>query len=255
MKKYFKVVILTLLFIALTIGNVSAADSCKVTLSADRTNLKKGETTKVKISISGITDIDDGIIQIVGQLEYDQDIFEIIYENDPDLEEELGLDEIKDDYELDTLKIAYYNEDDWCILVGEVEGSDGAILIGETVGDPVKTSQTIGSIQFKVKKDTSSTENIILSSLSVIDPSAQDYELTSEPTAKIVISSVGSEDPEDPEEPVQNTQKPQNTQQENTSANEAAPYTGVKEVSPLIFAVAVIAIMGFAGVIRYKGIE
>ena len=253
MKKYFKIIILTLLFIAMFIGNVCAADSCKVTLSADKTNLKKGETTKIKINLSNITNIDDGIIQIIGQLEFDQDLFEIVYVNDPDIEEELDLDTIKDEYDFDDLKIAYYNEDDWCLLVGEVEDANGLILIGETIGDPVKSSQTIGSIQFKVKKDASSTESITLSSLSVIDPSFDDYEIEAEPTAKIKISSVGTEEPEEPEEPQQPAKN--NTKNENTSANEAAPYTGAKEVSPLIFAVAVIAIMGFAGVIRYRGIK
>ena len=252
MKKYIKLIILTLLFIAISIGSVCAADACKVTLSADKTNLKKGETTKIKISLSNITEIDDGVTQIVGQLEYDQDIFDIVYVDEDDLEEDLDLDTVKEEYGLDSLKIAYYNEDDWCILIGEIADADGAVLIGETIGDPVKTSQTIGSIQFKVKKDTSSTENITLSSLTVLDPSYQDYELTAEPIAKITISSVGTvEDPEDPEEP----QQPKNTQKENTSVNEAVPYTGAKEVSPAIVILAVIAIIGCAGVVRYRGIK
>ena len=119
MKKSIKIFLVIILFIILTINNSIYAveeDVCKVVLSANKTDLKAGDTVEISVKLSNIT-LENGITYIVGQLDYSQDVFEIVYEDDSVIEDAIDLDEMRDDLGYETLKVAYFDEDGWYLLL------------------------------------------------------------------------------------------------------------------------------------------
>ena len=138
---------------------------------------------------------------------------------------------------------------------GEVDDANGATLIAETYGDPVKSSTSIGTIKLKVKKDvSSSTETITISSISVID-AEENYDLSEEASVKLTINTENSTNDESKNDSQVGNKNANNNQQKATTSNEPAPYTGVKEVTPIIFVVGIIATMAFIRFIKYKDIK
>ena len=119
MKKSIKIFLVIILFIILTINNSIYAvegDVCKVVLSANKTDLKAGDTVEISVKLSNIT-LENGITYIVGQLDYSQDVFEIVYEDESVIEDAIDLDEMRDDLGYETLKVAYFDEDGWYLLL------------------------------------------------------------------------------------------------------------------------------------------
>lgn len=119
MKKSIKIFLIIALFIILTINNSIYAveeDVCKVVLSANKTDLKAGDTVEISVKLSNIT-LENGITYIVGQLDYSQDVFEIVYEDESVVEDAIDLDEMRDDLGYETLKVAYFDEDGWYLLL------------------------------------------------------------------------------------------------------------------------------------------
>ena len=264
-----KILVISLLFvIILSIGSVWAAnDVCKFNVSSNKTKATKGDTITLNLGLDDVTGVTGGIFRFVAQMEYNQDMFEIGYIEDEEIEEEIDLESLREEFGVESLKIAFYDDEGWCLLIGDIEGANGAIIIGETSGDPVESSEDIGTIKLKVIDDEASTEEIIFSEISVIDSSRKDYEISAKSKASIKISnsttdegtsgsqSESGNNKNNAKNNANNNNNANKNINPNTPANEAAPYAGTKEVAPIIFAVALIATIGFAGVIKYKGIE
>lgn len=163
---------------------------------------------------------------------------------------------------------------------GEIEDSDGAALVGENLGDPTESSTTIAKIKLKVKQDvTEAEETVALSSLSVIDNTEENsYDLTEGSSIDFTITKKTSNEAQQSGSIQDNTNKNTNVntgnqasntagnistggQTKNTNANEPstsnspAPYTGVEEVTPIIFVVAIITIFTLIRLKKYKDIK
>ena len=152
---------------------------------------------------------------------------------------------------------------DGAYYYGEVDDADGAVLIAETAGTPDKSSVTIGSIKLKVKSNAiTTTEAISLSEISVLDDAEEVYEIDDASDINITINAISNSETETEaaEEQSKNENTNENIGKLNTynsasTANQSAPYTGVEDVAPIIFAVTVIAIVAFIGIIKYREIK
>ena len=119
MKKSIKIFLIMVIFFVLAVNNSIYAveeDVCKVEISANKTNLKAGDTVEISVKVSNIT-LENGITYIIGQLDYSQDVFEIVYEDDSVIEDAIDLDEMREDLGYETLKVAYLDEDGWYLLL------------------------------------------------------------------------------------------------------------------------------------------
>ncbi len=254
MRKITKVMLLIVFLIGILISNICYADSeaCDVKITSDKTKLNAGDVVTLSVKLSNVN-IEDGISAIVGELDYDQEIFDIVYETDSDIEDAIDLETQKEEYELDNLKVVYYNEDGWYLCLAEIEDADGATIEGLTLGDPVTSSETIGTIKLKVKSTAKATTTEIgFGELYVLDDAEEPYEITTEPSVSLTIASTTNE-------PTTNKNTNINTNTEKvyngTTANTAAPYAGSKEVTPIILIVTIIAIITLGKVIKYKDIK
>ena len=82
MKKISIIIICSILFINILTMNVNAADEvCKASISSDKTELGKGDIVTINVLISNITNT-AGIGQFSGILEYSDDVFELVTEED-----------------------------------------------------------------------------------------------------------------------------------------------------------------------------
>ena len=117
MKKSIKILfIVTLFIILLSNTKIYAADkAAKVTLTPNKTKLNIGDTVSIDIKLSNIT-VTNGISYVLGRLEYSQDIFEVVYEDINNIDN-IDLDELANEYELEEIKVASYDEDGWCLLL------------------------------------------------------------------------------------------------------------------------------------------
>ena len=133
------------------------------------------------------------------------------------------------------------------------------MLIAENVGEPDTSSVTLGSIKLKVK-DTAitTTETISLTDVNVLDEAEETYEIDDATDVSITINAVSSSGGNTNKKSSTNTNTEtdkENTYNPSTTANQSAPYTGVEDVMPIIFAVAVITIIAFIGIIKYRDIK
>ena len=117
MKKSIKILCIIVLFIILSINNnIYAADKvAKVSLSPNKTKLNIGDTVTVDVKLSNIT-LTNGVAYALGQLEYNQDVFELVYEDTSSLQD-IDLDELAEEYGADKLGIASYDEDGWYLML------------------------------------------------------------------------------------------------------------------------------------------
>ena len=76
------------ILIALTTNVMAEDEACKITMSADKTTVKSGDIVTVNLLMSNINK-STGIARFGGILEYPEDIFEIVYEEDEELKEAL----------------------------------------------------------------------------------------------------------------------------------------------------------------------
>lgn len=260
MKKSIKIIfILTLSMIVLLINSTVYADSdaCKIDLSSNKTTLNIGDEIQLSIKMSNIT-TSEAIANFAGQLDYDQDVFEIEYITDSTTEENLGLSDLRNETGASDLKIAYYEEGGWYIACQEIEGADGAAIMGETTGDPATSSTTIGIIKLKVKDTaTTTTTTISLRSTSVVDVKEKTYELSKEASVNFTVNAINttiqSGTQNTTNSKIQNIATTSN-ETANSTANTSAPYTGVEEILPIIFVVAIITVVAFVKFVKYKDI-
>ena len=80
-KRNIIILLFTIILIAIATTVNAADEACKITISADKTSVKSGDTVTVNLLMSDIKK-STGIAQFFGILEYPEDIFEIIYEED-----------------------------------------------------------------------------------------------------------------------------------------------------------------------------
>lgn len=278
MKKINIIISVFIMVIIMLITKVNAADeACKITISADKTNLKSGDIVTVNLLMSDINK-STGIARIGGILEYSEDIFEIITEEDDELEEALVGTELEG-YDISVLYNGENDEDStiknpWYVLV--IKENNGSIIYASTLADPQKESQIIGKIKFKVKDDVDETP----AEISLTEMQAWDaetianneetwFDVTETSVALMVneTSSSGQTDDDiqtDGDTQIGNVQSnnEKNTQVQNiknkgTSDNIASnnvPYTGIEDTIPVIFILAIIALFAYINYKKYKNI-
>lgn len=273
MKKFLKAeaIFLILIFaISLLLNNnvYAATEECKMQLSADKTTLNIGDEVTLTVKVSDIAS-GEAIQGIVGTLNYPQDIFEIEYITDSQIEENIALSDMRTTSGIDNLKVVYYSESGWYILCGEVANSDGAALYAETTGsDPIESSQEIGTIKLKVKDSAiTTTTPIKVTDINIENAEGNTSSITTEPSVNFTVnaltSSGGSSSGNSGSSGGTSSGTKNNTgantgintSTKNTSANTSAPYTGAKEVAPIILIVTIIAVVVFIKLIKYKDIK
>lgn len=272
MKKINIIISVFIMVIIMLITKVNAADeACKITISADKTNLKSGDIVTVNLLMSDINK-STGIARIGGILEYSEDIFEIITEEDDELEEALVGTELEG-YDISVLYNGENDEDStiknpWYVLV--IKENNGSIIYASTLADPQKESQIIGKIKFKVKDDVAETP----AEISLTEMEAWDAETianneetgfeVSETSVVLMVNETSSSGQKDGGTQTGNEKKDdeknkqiQNIKNKETSdniANNNVPYTGIEDTIPVIFILAIIALFAYINYKKYKNI-
>lgn len=276
MKKINIIISLFIIIIIMLVTKVNASDeACKITISADKTNLKSGDIVTINLLMSDINK-STGIVRIGGILEYSDDIFEIITEEDDELEEALVGTELEG-YDISVLYNGENDDDStienpWYVLC--ISGNNGSIIYAFTSADPQKESQIVGKIKFKVKDDVAETP----AEISLTEMEAWDAETianneetgfeVSETSVVLMINETSNNEQTDDDVQTDNMQndkekdKIKNTQVQNiknkeTSANIAnnnVPYTGIEDTIPVIFILAIIALFAYINYKKYKNI-
>lgn len=270
MKRKSIIIICLFLFIVLLATTVNAADeACKISLSADKTTLEQGDTVTINILMSNVIKT-DGISQYYGMLEYSEDIFEIILDDDAS---------IKADYEEYTdYSILYSGRQDsdntiknpWYMILVKQEDKNGFVGSVDTkfssTVQPVKSgeSQIIGKIKLKVKSNaTGTTAKISLKDMEVFGADSTNDSTTDTPKGDAIsdasINLTIKEQTKDGTTSIKNIEENKNKQIEtkNQSANIAsneAPYTGIEDTIPVIFILAIIALFAYINYKKYKNI-
>lgn len=269
MKKISIIIACVILFIIILTVRVNAVDeACKISISADKTELKKGDTVTINVLISNVTTT-SGIGSFYGILDYPEDIFEII----PDEDES-----IKADYEEYTDYSILYSgrqddditiENPWYMILVKEENENGFIasVDSEFLEDiePVKQgeSQIVGRIKLKVKDNVASTTTakIALTEMKAFElgdsnDSSEDEDLTenelSDATLNLTIK--GTSENSGISNQNQNQNQNSNQKQEDNKAKSNVPYTGIEDIIPVVLIIIIIAILSYIGYRKYKDI-
>ena len=262
---------------------VNAEDeSCKITLSSDKTTLAPGDEVTINLLMEDITK-SSGIIEFVTLLNFSDDVFEIIFEDDEELKAELGE---------ENCEILYNGEHDtdssiknpWYLMYVEEAGIGG--ICGATIGDPQLESQIVGRIKLKVKDNATTTqETVSLLATEVVD--AENIEAgtgytISDSEIKLQITGESKDKDDSANNTVQNnntnnnisaitnktntnssiknntnsnTNKVTNTnKQTENKATQDVPYTGIEDWIPFIFIGIIISVITYINYRKYKDI-
>lgn len=234
MKKGKKIVgvMLIVLILSILIGNVYAL-SFKFNVTADKKEAKAGDEVAVKMEIADIDMGELGINAIEGILEYDDSIFEIVRREDIE------------------------TKNNWTMTYNEEAGAkEGNFLVSNIVAG-IKSSQEIGTIKFRIRKDAKQGETEIKFKGITSNDGGN---LVKEEDKKVVIKIVGEKVVEEPTntntntnilKPIDNTVVKNNTVK-NVSQNDI-PYTGGVG-SVIKVAVVLVGIAGVVAYIKYKEI-
>lgn len=141
MKKILKLSLALLVICSIMIGNVYAALSCNVSISADKTEFNKGEEFTLNVKLSNIQS-DRGVISLATTLQYDKDSLTLVK-----MEGQNG-------WETPTEGTSYNPE-------------NGKMAI--TRNGLGKTDEVIFKMTFKVKEESKQNLTISLNNLSVAD--------------------------------------------------------------------------------------
>lgn len=252
------------ILIALTTNVMAEDEACKITMSADKTTVKSGDIVTVNLLMSNINK-STGIARFGGILEYPEDIFEIVYEEDEELKEALEETELAE-YDISILYNGKKDTDltiknPWYVL--NVKENGGNLIMASTLADPQKSSQIVGRIKFKVKENVDETPaEILLTEMEALD--AETIANNGENGFKVSESSIvltvngtsSSEQPSNPptEKNVQVVQNIQNKPTNDNRANNDVPYTGIEDTIPVIFILAIISILAYINYRKYKNI-
>ena len=279
-KRNIIILLFTIVLIAIATTVNAADEACKITISADKTSVKSGDTVTVNLLMSDIKK-STGIAQFFGILEYPEDIFEIIYEEDDGLKEDL----VGTEFEKYNMSILYTGEKDtdttvknpWYVLHVKENEQNG--IFASTLSDPQKTSQIVGRIKFKVKQNIEETPaEILIKDMEAFDADAISSGATSGDKvtdANVILTVNGTSgngqqnnngqtnnnqpnntESGDTKNQIKNTQVKniENRNKNDNRANNDVPYTGIEDTIPVIFILAVIALLAYINYRRYKNI-
>ena len=272
MKKTLKIILYFLVFIILLTNSANAEDvACKISLSANKTTLNAGDELIITLSMSNVSK-ENGISDFVSVLEFSDDIFELVFEEDEELSAALENTEFKD------CKILYSGDKDtdttiknpWYLLCLEDE-EGGKAIYGSTSADPQISNQVVGKIRLKVKGNAETTKaTISITDTEVFDPEAiSKYETTGNligyeiEDSKIELQIKGKSN--NGGLPVNNSIQNNAIQKNNINidvnthvenkANQNVPYTGIEDyIIPFIFIVVIIAVLAYINYRKYKEI-
>lgn len=278
-KRNIIILIMAIILIGIATTVNAADEACKITMSADKTTVKSGDTVTVNLLMSDIKK-STGIAQFFGVLEYPEDIFEIVYEEDEGLKEDL----VGTEFEKYNMSILYTGEKDtdstiknpWYILHVKENGQNG--IFASTLSDPQKTSQIVGRIKFKVKQNIEETPaEILIKDMEAFDAddiSSGATSGTKVTDTDVVITVNGTSESGEQNNGQTNNNQPNSTESGNTKnqikntqvknienknkndnrANNDVPYTGIEDTIPVIFILAVIALLAYINYRKYKNI-
>lgn len=257
------------LFVILLTTKVNAADeACKISLSADKTTVEQGDTVTINVLISNVTK-STGIGQFYGILEYPENIFEPVLDDDTS---------IKSDYtEYANYSILYSgrqddtNKNPWYIVLVKQGNQNGFLASMDTKfssdsngAKEIKPgeSQIIGKIKLKVKDSvTGTTTKVLLSDMEVFGPETTGDTTTDTPKGDAIsdasISLTIKEPTKDGTPIVSDIPKSEVKQNQNKNANIASnevPYTGIEDTIPVIFILAIISVLAYINYKKYKNI-
>lgn len=240
----------------------AANEPCKISLSADKTTLAPGDTVTLNLTISNVTKT-NGISQFYGVLDFSDDIFEVV----PDDDESIIAD--YSDYEGYTVLYSGRQDDSalnpWYIVYVEEEGQKGIIASVDTeysnTVQAVKSgsSQVVGKIKLKVKDSATGTvAKIALTDMEAFEESSDSS--TDGDTEDTAVSDTsvsftlegGTEEPTQIQTRTEN--KTQNKIENDNKSNNNVPYTGIEDTIPVIFILAIIAILAYINYRKYKNI-
>lgn len=282
MKKISIIIIYSILFITILTMNVNAADEvCKASISSDKTELETGDTVTINVLISNITNT-AGIGQFSGILEYSEDVFELVTEED---------ESIKADYpEFINYPILYSGRQDsdtiienpWYMILVKKETQNGFVASVDTKFSedvmPVKQgeSQIVGRIRLKVKENaTANTAKITLTEMEAFElenSSSSSGDLIgnkmSDSTLNLTIKATAGNTETPNTSAVNNINEKNNngstsivkqnntqsTKQDDNKAKSNVPYTGVEDIVPILIIVLTISILSYIAYRKYKDI-
>lgn len=261
MKKISIICICLVLLTSILTTNVKAVDeACQITLTANETTLKPGDIVTIDVQMSNIMK-PSGIAQFYGILEYSNDIFEVIFDEDPELKQSLA------GTEYENCEILYSGAKDtsssiaspWCFLYVNVGGTSG--IYATTEGDPQIATQVIGKIKLKVKDGvTSTTTKVSLTEMEAIDAETiansgntgnlQGYKV-SDTNINLTIKGTSQDNIQNVNNNTDNTKNNQKTNvyQNDKKDDKPLPSTGIKDILPIIIILIVISIIAY---IKYK---
>ena len=270
MKKIVKMfLILIVLIFSFGVTVYAAEQACKITMNADKSTVKPGDTVTVTLTASDITAA-EGIGMFLAEFKYNANIFELIVEENEELkavsaqiEEMFGFE--KSEVIYSGLENITANLNPWYLLCFESEG-EKAIF-----GSPLtaqKDTQEIGKIKFKVKEGVTETADTIeLGTIIVYDglilddtkkDSAKEYTISGNSvslTIKPVSNSGGNQQIPQVNNST-NTNKEGTTQNSNTNNKTPtqAPNTGVEDYLPFVFIIITIGTFSYIKYKKYKDI-
>ena len=268
MKNCLKIVLFQIIVMFLLIGSAYAADNpCKISLSTSKTTLKPGDEIVVNISMSDIT-LSEGINNITAILEYSDNVFQIIYDESEEAEEQVVL--YSESLETDgNVAMLYLGENDtsstksdWnALLYEDPTGQKGIMLY---TGDKQKTSQNVAKIRLKVKNDAPKTNTkISLESIVAYDANNTDQKVNDTSISFTIdgVEQVGSQKPANNiSNNVTNnagnnvSNNIQNENLNNDISQNDAPNTGIEDYAPAFFVILIIALFSFINYRKYKDI-
>lgn len=275
MKKTIKTILFFILCIVLFTTCVNAEDeACKITLSANKTTLKPGDEVTITLLMEDIAK-SSGIVEFISALDFSEDVFDIIFEEDEELKADLGE---------ENCEILYNGENDtdssiknpWYLIYIEQDGVVG--IYGATGADPQVESQIVGKIKLRVKENVTTTGTTLsLLKTEVFDAENLDAQTgytiaDSEIKLQITGTSQSVTNPTTNTNTNSNTNNNRNsnsnsntnsngnsntnrnkTQTEN-KANKDVPYAGIEDYAPFIILGIIISIMAYINYKKYKDI-
>ncbi len=192
-KKLFVTVFLIVALILSTFGSTFAANAFSLTITPDKTTVKKGESVKLTVALSNIT-ATDGIAGISAQLDYDKGVFE-----------EIEIDE-------DGLAENIESGKGW----ESVTYNQGLLTTNTASGTGKKTDSPVMTITLKVKSTAKEGATTVKISQIVGSDGSEDLE-TSDASAKITVGNSESDKPKN--NTTENNTTENNTTENNTTKN------------------------------------
>ena len=285
MKKTIKIALFFAFCIILLATCVKAeGNEYKITLSADKKTLKPGDEVTITILMEN-TAISNGIYSFVSNIEFSEDVFDIV------TEEDLGDEEIKMLYDGTNDPELIDSGNPWGVIM--MNDGENKLLYAQSIGEtPVKqgASQVIGRIKLKVKSNAMPTtgklnllSKTVFDNLEVLeDPTNLDsdagYTITDSEQDAVqlqIVSSTGNtgnigntgntgnigntvnQTSKDDYQTIvnkQNNVQTQNKVQTENKATGSAPYTGIEDYIPFIFIGIIISVMAYINYQKYKNI-